>query len=199
MPTILRLFYFHTAVCGLSKVDVVIILDSSTSVSEENFQKMRNFAKDLVEKADVDSGSVRFGAVKYSTKEDIQFHLNEYQTSAQIKAAIDAIPYSYGSTNSADALLAMHAQMFVPGRGDRPDADNIAFMITDGVSNVNYRRTIPEADSAKQKGIEIYAIGRCHMSLIKRKSFVDDPSSWCHGILFWSFSLAFCVAIYGFI
>ena len=146
--------------CGLSKVDVVIILDSSTSVSEENFQKMRNFAKDLVEKADVDSGSVRFGAVKYSTKEEIQFHLNEYQTSAQIKAAIDAIPYSYGSTNSADALLAMHAQMFVPGRGDRPDADNIAFMITDGVSNVNYRRTIPEADSAKQKGIEIYAIGR---------------------------------------
>ena len=46
-------------------MDVVVILDASTSVTESNFQKMRNFAKDLVEKADVDSGSVRFGALIY--------------------------------------------------------------------------------------------------------------------------------------
>ena len=142
---------------------MVIILDASTSVTEANFQKMRNFAKDLVEKADVDSGSVRFGAVIYSTDVLIQFYLDQYQTTAQIKSAIDGIPYIYGSTNSADALQTMHSQVFVRNRGDRPDADNIAFMITDGVSNINSRRTIPEANRAKGKGIEVYAIGNNHI------------------------------------
>ena len=98
-------------------------------------------------------------SLDFSTEVEIQFYLDEYKTSADIKAAIDAIPYIYGSTNSADALKTMHSQIFTRARGDRPDADNIAFMITDGVSNINYRRTIPEADNARQKKIEIYAIG----------------------------------------
>ena len=147
------------ATCGLSKVDAVIILDASTSVTERNFQKMRDFAKDLVDKADVDSGSVRFGVLIYSTEVEIQFHLNEYRTSADIKAAIDLIPYIYGSTNSADALQSMHTVMFTRRNGDRPEVENIAFMITDGVSNINSRRTVPEAESARQDGIHIYSIG----------------------------------------
>ena len=98
--------------------------------------------------------------LRFSTEVEIQFYLDDYMTSDDIKSAIDAIPYIYGSTNSADALQAMHSQIFNRARGDRPDADNIAFMITDGVSNINYRRTIPEADTARQKRIKIYAIGK---------------------------------------
>ena len=120
---------------------------------------MRDFAKDLVDKADVDSGSVRFGALIYSTEVEIQFHLNQYRTSAELKRAIDNIPYIYGSTNSADALESMHNVLFTRENGDRPRVDNIAFMITDGVSNINYRRTIPGAESARSDGIHIYAIG----------------------------------------
>ena len=138
----------------------MIILDASTSVTEANFQKMRDFAKDLVDKADVDSGSVQFGALIYSTEVQIEFNLNDYRTGTDIKAAIDRIPYIYGSTNSADALMMMHTSMFTRRNGDRPDADNIAFMITDGVSNINSRRTIPEAEQAHAKRIHIYAIGK---------------------------------------
>lgn len=152
------------APCGLSKVDVTIILDASTSVTEANFQKMRQFAKDLVDKADVDSGSVRFATLIYSTDVQVQFYLDQFSTRSATKAAIDKIPYIYGSTNSADALKTMHTQVFNRARGDRPAADNIAFMITDGVSNINSRRTIPEADNARRKGIEIYAIGKLLLS-----------------------------------
>ena len=120
---------------------------------------MRDFAKDLVDKADVDSGSVRFGALIYSTEVQIEFNLGDYRTGTDIKAAIDRIPYIYGSTNSADALLTMHSRMFTRASGDRPDVDNVAFLITDGVSNINSRRTIPEAEAARRLGIHIYAIG----------------------------------------
>ena len=43
--------------------------------------------------------------------------------------------------------------------GDREDVENIAMIITDGVSNINYRRTVPEAEQSRDVGIHIYAVG----------------------------------------
>ena len=139
---------------------MVLILDASTSVRQDNFDKMLAFCNDIVDKADVDSGSVRIGALIYSTGVKIQFHLNEFTSSEPLKSRISSIKYIYGSTNSADALKTMHQDMFVEDRGDRPGVDNIAFMITDGISNIEPQRTIPEAEAARGKGNKVYAIGK---------------------------------------
>lgn len=66
-------------------------------------------------------------------------------------SAIDGMPYLYGSTNTADALREMGNNMFTAANGDRSDAPNIAILLTDGVSNINSRRTIPEGVSARDK------------------------------------------------
>ena len=50
-------------------------------------------------------------------------------------------------------------QMFSRQNGDRPRVRNMAIVITDGVSNINARRTIPEAEGARAEGIHIYVIG----------------------------------------
>lgn len=63
--------------CGLSKTDLIFILDASTSVTESNFQKMRDFLKRFLRNADIDSGSVRVGVNIYSTDVQVVFHLNE--------------------------------------------------------------------------------------------------------------------------
>lgn len=138
---------------------MVIIIDASTSVTEPNYKKMLDFVKDIVQSGDIDSGDVRVGVVIYSTDVEIQFHLNQYTTEADVIAAIDKIPYIYGSTNTADALKTMHEAMFLTSRGDRPDVNNVAIVLTDGVSNINSRRTIPEAEAARNKGIEVYVVG----------------------------------------
>ena len=85
--------------------------------------------------------------------------MNEYSTKAEILDAIDNIPWRYGSTNTADGLKTMHEDMFSARNGDRPDVRDIVVIITDGVSNINSRRTITEAESARAKNIHIYAIG----------------------------------------
>jgi len=148
---------FHK-VCSLSKVDLVIVLDSSTSVGQQNYDKMLRFCKDFLANADIDSGSVRVGIVIYSTGVQKQFDLNTHKSKAAVYEAIDEIPYVYGSTNTADGIAAM-INMFNSANGDRPDVPNIGIVITDGVSNVNSRRTIPEAVNAKGAGIHVYAIG----------------------------------------
>ena len=142
-----------------AEVDMVIILDSSTSVGQDNYKKMLQFCKDFLHAANIDSGSVRVGIVSYSTKVTVEFQLNDYNKKADLFSAIDKIPWRYGSTNTADGLLTMHSEMFTAANGDRDGVPNIAIIVTDGVSNINSRRTITEAEDARAKGIHIYAIG----------------------------------------
>ena len=89
----------------------------------------------------------------------MEFNLNTYSRRRDVFDAIDNIPYIYGSTNTADALQVMYTRMFTLRNGDRPGVPNVGILITDGVSNINSRRTIPEAVNARQAKIHIYAIG----------------------------------------
>ena len=72
-------------------------------------------------------------------------------TSADVMTAVNNVPYIYGSTNTADALLTMSEQMFIAANGDRADNPNVCFLITDGLSNINSQITTPIAESAKEK------------------------------------------------
>ena len=145
--------------CNNALVDMVFVLDASTSVTEINFLVMKDFLKDFLFKANIDGGNVRVGVIIYSTEDYLQFHLNAYDNKFDLFIAIDDIPYRFGSTNTADALETMWSEMYTPQNGDRPDVPNVAIVVTDGVSNINSRRTIPEAERARAKGIHIYAIG----------------------------------------
>ena len=65
--------------------------------------------------------------------------------------------YDGGTTNTADGLLYAYQQQFTSNNGDRQNVQNIIIIITDGRSNVNPERTIPNAQAAKDRGITIYA------------------------------------------
>ncbi|CAC5388786.1 Delta-like protein 1,Neurogenic locus notch homolog protein 2,Fibropellin-3,Delta-like protein 4,Sushi, nidogen and EGF-like domain-containing protein 1,Sushi, von Willebrand factor type A, EGF and pentraxin domain-containing protein 1,Delta-like protein C,Fibropellin-1,Delta-like protein B,Neurogenic locus notch homolog protein 1 [Mytilus coruscus] len=145
--------------CGRAKVDIVIILDSSTSVGYDNYQKMKNFCKDLLKKADLGSGNIQVGIVLITSAVRIEFHMNTFSTSQDIMEAIDDLPYIYGSTHTFDALNKMRSQMFTAANGDRDGVPNVAVILTDGVSNLNSGKTILEAEQARAEGIHIYAIG----------------------------------------
>lgn len=43
--------------------------------------------------------------------------------------------------------------------GDRPNVPNVAVLITDGPSNKDSRQTVPNAQSARNAGINIFVIG----------------------------------------
>lgn len=135
------------------------MLDSSSSVGQHNFRKMLAFTREFVSHTDVDGGNVRVGVVIYSTDVHVQFHLREHQTKASLLDALHSIHYTVGSTNTAGALHTMRSEMFTLSKGDREDVPNIALVLTDGVSNINNLRTIPEAQEAQDYGIHIFTIG----------------------------------------
>ena len=153
------------------------MLDASTSVTENNFLVMKDFIKDFLFIADVDSGKARVGVIIYSTEDHVQFNLNTYRNKVALFEAIDYIPYRYGSTNTADALNTMRTQMYTAANGDRPGVPNVAIVITDGVSNINSRRTIPEAEQARAEGIHIYAIGIGLTDTTELDGIASQPAS----------------------
>lgn len=138
---------------------MVFVIDASTSVTELNFLIVKDFIQDFLFNANIDGGSVRVGIVTFSNDDHLEFHLNTYKDKLGLFTAIDDIPYRPGNTNTADALKTMRSDMFTAFNGDRPDVPNVAVVITDGVSNTNSRRTIPEAEQARGEGIHIYTIG----------------------------------------
>ncbi|XP_069108198.1 cartilage matrix protein-like [Argopecten irradians] len=153
------MFFCSFQVCTAAKQDIVFIIDMSTSVGFDNFDKILEFLTDFLLHDDIDNGVVRVGVVGYSTDAIVEFHLNKYTTTAALYQGINSIKYMLGNTNTASGLRLMRTTMFTLEHGDRPDAENIAIIITDGVSNVNSRQTIPEARTARNSGIKIYAIG----------------------------------------
>ena len=145
--------------CGFANVDLVIVIDSSTSYGVQNYYTTKRFFQTLIANSDLDSGSVRVGALLYSTSVQVGFHLNKYSTKNDVVQAIGNLPYMYGSTNTADALKLLRTEMFTADNGDRPENNNIAILFTDGRANINRNRTFLEAYLAKSEGIKMYVIG----------------------------------------
>ncbi|XP_065931360.1 collagen alpha-4(VI) chain-like isoform X3 [Magallana gigas] len=160
-----------------AQVDVVFLLDSSTSVGNDNYDKMKSFVTKFLHYANIDNGDVRVGLLSYSTRVTVEFKLNSKSTKADVFDAVNALPWRYGSTNTADGLKTMHEELFNVANGDRPGVPNICIIMTDDVSNINYRRTIPEADVAKKKGIRIYAVGIALKDLKEVNGIASEPAS----------------------
>jgi len=161
----------ETLSCG---ADVVFVLDSSGSIrdnnpadgSYDNWVLTIDFVHDLVDRFDL--SKVRVGLLMFSNDAQLQFHLNAYGSdkNALLNRILDLKnQYLGGWTNTPDGIRMMDYDCFQSGNGDRSDADNIAVIITDGVSNppdnspYTASDTLPFAQDAKDRGIEIISVG----------------------------------------
>ena len=57
-------------------VDVVFILDSSGSVGQIQFEKVKDFVADVIQRVDMDSGAVRVGIEVFDTDARVVFYVS---------------------------------------------------------------------------------------------------------------------------
>ncbi|XP_013410815.1 uncharacterized protein LOC106173996 isoform X2 [Lingula anatina] len=144
--------------CG-SLADIVFVLDSSGSVGAANFEKVKDFVKDIVNDLDIGANSVRVGVVKFHSRPYSEFHLNKYYDKKALANAVDGIKYTRGGTITSEGIKMMTDLAFKPANGDRPNVQNIGIVITDGKSNNGRKFSKDAADAARKAGIEVFAIG----------------------------------------
>uniref|UniRef100_K7E1Y4 Collagen alpha-5(VI) chain n=1 Tax=Monodelphis domestica TaxID=13616 RepID=K7E1Y4_MONDO len=139
-------------------LDIVFVLDDSSSISEHQYESLINFTKHLVEKADVGRDRVQFGALKYSDTPEILFYLNDYQNK---KSIIDKLKFQRkgGNTYTAKALNRSH-ELFTEQHGSRikRGVKQMLIVITDGKSH-DYLELETVGKALRAKNIIIYGVG----------------------------------------
>lgn len=88
--------------------------------------------------------------ITYNETARLVFDLNRYTTKDQAAAAVRRISYSKGETNIADALT-MASAVFTASHGDRPEAENIAILLSDGRATSHVNNITAAASQLKRK------------------------------------------------
>jgi collagen type VI alpha len=155
--------------------DIAFVIDSSGSVREENFQKMKDFVNVMIDNLNVAEEQSNVAVVTFSDTATVRFNLSAYNSRQELKDAIDDIPYDRGTTNTADALRVLRTEVFTENNGDVPALKNIAIVLTDGGSN-KFEDTLEQARLTRQAGINLISVGVTNwVNMIELKEVATDP------------------------
>ena len=113
-------------------VDVAFIMDASGSIGDANYQKEKEFVKEVVYAFGVSESGGHAGVITYSDDAELDIRLGEHKSLASFNQAVDSLPYSKGRTRIDKALQLASSQLFSVGAGMRADVTKIAIVLTDG-------------------------------------------------------------------
>jgi hypothetical protein len=154
-----------SADCSGRVMDLVFMLTSSATVQQDNpatgWSNLINFVATLVQGMNIGSQATRVGVVTFGDSVQNVIFLNSYDSVGQLASAILSIPYvNRGTGHDIQYVLnTMRTQQFTSSQGDRPDAPNVAILITDSATTGSTVATVAEARLAQQAGIKIFTIG----------------------------------------
>uniref|UniRef100_A0A3Q0T5D3 Matrilin 4 n=1 Tax=Amphilophus citrinellus TaxID=61819 RepID=A0A3Q0T5D3_AMPCI len=149
--------------CKSGPVDLVFLIDSSRSVRPHEFETMRKFMIDIINTLDIGLNSTRVGVVQYSSQSIFLKFM--------VKAINQIIPLAQG-TMTGLAIRYMMNEAFTAEAGDRPKVPNVAVIVTDGRPQ---DRVAEVAADAREKGIEIYAVGVARADMTSLRAMASPP------------------------
>ncbi|OGV91556.1 hypothetical protein A3A66_00275 [Microgenomates group bacterium RIFCSPLOWO2_01_FULL_46_13] len=145
------------------KVDTMLVLDRSGSISSSELTDLKNAANAFVTTLAPSTDGAHIGMSSFATTGTLNLHLTA--TEADVHTAINAIT-SGGFTNLKEGIDLAKIELDNPGDNhDRADADSPDFIIiiTDG--NPNRPEGTAEtdaansADNARAAGVEVFVVG----------------------------------------
>uniref|UniRef100_A0A673B4S1 VWFA domain-containing protein n=2 Tax=Sphaeramia orbicularis TaxID=375764 RepID=A0A673B4S1_9TELE len=135
--------------------DLILLADSSESITNEDYLQMKDFIKSVINKAKVGQDQVHVGVMQYSSNNRLVFDLSQYYSKEEMFGAIDRMTHMKEGTKTGAAIAAV-SQYFDEANGGRPHLWRKLVVITDGVSNDPVK--VP-AERLRAKGVKIYGIG----------------------------------------
>ena len=105
--------------------DIGFILDSSSSVNDDNFIKQKEFVKNIIKQFPVGTDQTQAGIIKYGDKAETGINFFEFFTKVDLFNAIDSLEHSKDSSSRLDLALKMaRDELFDASRGARGDEVN---------------------------------------------------------------------------
>ena len=165
--------------CSVNGIDIYFVLDESGSVGSFNYQLMKQFVYDTVNEFDIGPDDTQVGVISYSSSARVQFYLNNYHDKATLLAAINALPFYGGGTNTAAAIDLLYTDGFTSTNGARSQSQaipRVAVVITASQS-ANHTATARSAENAQNEGIILFSVGvGNNVNTNELEDIASDPS-----------------------
>ena len=118
------------------------------------------FSSLLIDRITRVPNDVRVGVIVSTTARQV-FALNDYDNRTDVTQAIRTIRYERGDDNIAEGFNQARIQCFNPVNGDRPDARNVAILISPGIvsSPAEREMALAAARELKDVGVTLFTVG----------------------------------------
>ncbi|KAM9737588.1 cartilage matrix protein isoform 2-T2 [Menidia menidia] len=161
------------APCSNAATDVVFVIDGSKSVRPENFELVKKWINQIIDKLDVSENKAHVGLVQYSSSVKQEFPLGRYNNKKDLKEAVRKMAYMERGTMTGQALRFLVDNSFAIGQGARPGVTKVGIVFTDGRSQDYIGEA---AKKAKDSGFKMYAVGVGNAVENELKEIASEPT-----------------------
>uniref|UniRef100_A0A8C1ILU5 Si:ch211-62a1.3 n=1 Tax=Cyprinus carpio TaxID=7962 RepID=A0A8C1ILU5_CYPCA len=149
--------------CTETQADIVLLVDSSGSIGESDFEEVRKFLRFFVDSFNLRPDKVRVGLAQFSDIPYQEFLLGDYSDKRDLHQKLNDLIYRGGGTNAGLGLTFIRENYF---RQARQNVPGIAIVITDGESNDDVEEP---SQRLRNLGVSIFVIrvGRANMEKLR--------------------------------
>uniref|UniRef100_A0ACB8FUU2 Uncharacterized protein n=1 Tax=Sphaerodactylus townsendi TaxID=933632 RepID=A0ACB8FUU2_9SAUR len=158
-------------VCKNLKADIIFLIDTSETMSEEQFNITMDFIQAIINKSDIGADKVQVGLLQYSTRPKLEFPLNMHMTKDDLRDALSKVKRIKEGTKTGIALQTA-SDYFDRSKGGRPDVKQHLIVVTDGESDDAVEEP---ARQLREKGIIIHAVGVVRAVYSELKEIAGTP------------------------
>ena len=142
------------------QADLTFVVDTSGSISNENFRKQKDFVKALASAFDPSTTKHQLSLISYSTNAQIELSFKDSADLVKFKNVVDRMPHTKGRTRLDKALKLASSQLFTDNGGVNSGKQKTMVILTDGRQSQD-PGSVPLKDAVrplKQQGVRIYVV-----------------------------------------
>ena len=140
--------------------DLAFVVDTSGSITDENFKKQQDFVKVLASAFDPNLAKHQLGLISYSSNAQMEVSFQEKADRKEFEQAVERIKHTKGRTRIDKALKLASSQLFTSSGGSRSGKRKIMIILTDGRQSQDFD-TVPLKEAVlplRQLGVRIFAV-----------------------------------------
>nr|XP_039262624.1 P-selectin-like isoform X1 [Styela clava] len=140
-------------------VDVVVVMDSSSSIGIENWFMLTAFVEGILRSFIIDRTAVNFAMFRYNNEIDTesQIFLNSFPDDVEkLVQAFNKFEYNGRGTLTGKALQHALEVSLTPENGNRPDIKDVVFVITDGKAGDD---VLAPSQALRERGVTVLVLG----------------------------------------
>ncbi|XP_014022319.1 von Willebrand factor A domain-containing protein 1-like [Salmo salar] len=152
--------------------DILLLLDSSGSVSSYEFSRLLHFLSELLLPFSLGRGQVRAGLLQVGTEPHLEFGLDAHSTQPGLQGALQRTRQLQGDTNTEAALRLAQGLLARAGAGDELELPKVLVWLTDGVQPGMVDGPMAEL---RRAGVSLLAVSTGHGNYQVLQRVVTPP------------------------